>query len=153
MDQRPSFNVSNAKGQTPLSLAVFLNLPDIVRALIGAGADVNSGGTVRTHVRTICNYCPIHVAAETKNIELLKILMNFGADVNQIRIISVTQSMPAIKSRVGSIRYQEVEKDTALDIMKIQGCIEEDINYLLNKGAISAKNGDKNEFDSSCLIM
>ena len=59
---KPSLILTDDKGRTPLMLAVFLSNLDVVEALIYEGADVNATSNITSHVQSVKNYAPIHVA-------------------------------------------------------------------------------------------
>jgi ankyrin repeat protein len=58
--------------ETPLSVASGMHLPEMVRLLIDAGANLQPEVTDP----------PLHRAAESKDLEILKLLISKGADVN-----------------------------------------------------------------------
>ena len=68
------FKVVNKKGQPPLIYAIQQNKPDIVEALVQAGADVNE---------VVWNdWAPLALAAITDDGSILHILINNGANIN-----------------------------------------------------------------------
>lgn len=152
LEQNPSLIISNKNGQTPLTLAVFMNLADIVKVLIDNGADVNATGTTKSHIKAVKNYSPLHAAAETGNFALLTLLINEGADVNKVRETSTRNSMPMIHGRGASVSYQNVEKETALDLA-IKSHSELSIDCLTEMKALSGKLEDKDESNNFCVIM
>lgn len=69
---KADFNEKNWLGHPPLSMAILTKKINVVKALIKAGADIGSIGGF-----------PLHQAAETKNFEIVEILVNEGnADIN-----------------------------------------------------------------------
>ena len=135
-----------------ITLAVFMNRPDVVEILIQKGADVNDTGEATSNLKSVKNYSPLHAAAETGNLALLTRLINAGADINKVRETSTRNALPMVHGRGASVSYQNVAKETALDLAN-KGQHEEAINYLLATGAISARSEDKDEPNNSCAIM
>lgn len=73
-------NGKDMKFDTPLSLASYSDWGDQMKALVqlllefGAGSSINEGGTIYER-------SPLHWAARHGNIEIVAILLNYGADV------------------------------------------------------------------------
>jgi ankyrin repeat protein len=63
-------------GFYPLGLAVFFRHPDTVKVLLDSGADVN------TQARNAMKVRPIHAASAAGQIEVVRLLIERGADVN-----------------------------------------------------------------------
>lgn len=84
-------NVTNEMGLTPLSMAVMMKLPPtrrpdqlkIVRYLLENGADPN--------IRDKGGYCSIDHAAINQDIELIQLLLEFGAKVRRENYILVAK--------------------------------------------------------------
>ena len=102
-------NIYSPDGFTPLGFAVFFSQPEIVKALLDAGADVNlpSRETMKVtplasaaaakqtdiarvlianganvNARAASGHIPLHEASANGNLELVKLLIDSGADVN-----------------------------------------------------------------------
>jgi uncharacterized protein len=102
-------NIYSPDGFTPLGFAVFFSQPEIVKALLDAGADVNlpSRETMKVtplasaaaakqteiartlianganvNARAASGHIPLHEASANGNVELVKLLIDNGADVN-----------------------------------------------------------------------
>lgn len=102
-------NAYSADGFAPLGFAVFFGQPEVVTALIAAGADVNQSsresmkvtplasaaaakqtGIARlliehganVNARAAGGHIPLHEASANGNIELVRLLIEKGADVN-----------------------------------------------------------------------
>jgi len=102
-------NIYSPDGFTPLGFAVFFSQPEIVKALLDAGADVNlpSRETMKVtplasaaaakqtelarvlianganvNARAAGGHVPLHEASANGNLELVKLLLESGADVN-----------------------------------------------------------------------
>ena len=67
-------NARGEDGETPLHVAAAHGIPEIVTALIEAGADVNA--------RATGGMTPLHVAALSEKPEIVTALSEAGADVN-----------------------------------------------------------------------
>ena len=63
-------------GWTPLHLAAFFGQPDTARALFNAGADVKAEST------NAMQNTPLHAAAAGRGLEAVKLLVDWGSDVN-----------------------------------------------------------------------
>ncbi|KAF4974947.1 hypothetical protein FZEAL_8210 [Fusarium zealandicum] len=74
LTQGGNINGRNGEGNTPLSCAILANKQDAVRFLIGAGSDVNS---------TDLKLPPLFLAASVGSLDVAKLLINHGANVNQ----------------------------------------------------------------------
>ena len=102
-------NMYSPDGFTPLGFAVFFSQPEIVKALLDAGADVNlpsresmkvtplasAAAAKQTEIarvllangadvnaRAAGGHIPLHEASANGNVELVKLLIDSGADVN-----------------------------------------------------------------------
>jgi ankyrin repeat protein len=102
-------NAYSPDGFTPLGFAVFFSQPEIVKALLDAGADVNlpsresmkvtplaSAAAAKqtdlarvliahganVNARAASGHIPLHEASANGNVELVKLLIESGADVN-----------------------------------------------------------------------
>jgi ankyrin repeat protein len=63
-------------GETPLSISVFINHPEIVRCLLAHGANPNQSEAVAHQT----NETPLIVAIKENSIESIKLLLEYGAD-------------------------------------------------------------------------
>ena len=63
-------------GWTPLHLAAFFGHRDCTSALLNAGADVKTRSTNQME------NLPLHAGAAGRNVEVMKLLVDFGSDVN-----------------------------------------------------------------------
>jgi ankyrin repeat protein len=84
-----SVDVVSNNGQTALLLACAANEMSLVRDLLQAGAPPNLAGNLRLPDQTVLaaharesSLTPLHVAASSKNLDLVKLLVEFGADIN-----------------------------------------------------------------------
>ena len=102
-------NIYSPDGFTPLGFAVFFSQPEIVKALLDAGADINlpsresmkvtplasAAAAKQTEIarvlitnganvnaRAAGGHVPLHEASANGNVELVKLLIDSGADVN-----------------------------------------------------------------------
>jgi ankyrin repeat protein len=77
-------NTYSADGFTPLGLAAFFGHTDLVRLLIANGADPNlaSNNTLRV--------APLHSACAISNLEIAKLLLEAGGNVNAKQMQGVT---------------------------------------------------------------
>ena len=102
-------NIYSPDGFTPLGFAVFFSQPEIVKALLDAGADVNlpsresmkvtplasAAAAKQTEIarvlianganvnaRAAGGHVPLHEASANDNLDLVKLLIDSGADVN-----------------------------------------------------------------------
>jgi uncharacterized protein len=75
-DNRDLVNTFSEDGFTPLGLAAFFGHLEIVRYLLSINADVN--------IRANNNFrvMPLHSAVASKNYEIVKLLLEYGADPN-----------------------------------------------------------------------
>lgn len=63
-------------GFPPVGLAIFFRHPELARALIERGADVNAAA------RNAFRVAPLHAAAAVRDAETMQLLIDRGADVN-----------------------------------------------------------------------
>jgi ankyrin repeat protein len=75
-DDRSLSNAWSPDGFTPVGLAAFFGHPSTARILIDAGADV--GAVARNEMKVQ----PLHAAAAAKEIEIVRMLLEQGADPN-----------------------------------------------------------------------
>jgi ankyrin repeat protein len=68
--------VYSEDGFPPLGLAIFFRHPDLARALIERGADVNAAA------RNAVRVAPVHAAAAVRDSATMRLLLDSGADVN-----------------------------------------------------------------------
>ena len=75
-DNRDLINTFSEDGFTPLGLACFFGHQNIVKYLLEKGADVN--------IRSNNNFrvMPLHSAVASKNIDIAKLLLEYGANAN-----------------------------------------------------------------------
>jgi uncharacterized protein len=75
-DNRDLVNTFSEDGFTPLGLASFFGHLDVVKYLLSIDADVN--------IRANNNFrvMPLHSAVASKNFEIVKLLLEYGADPN-----------------------------------------------------------------------
>jgi ankyrin repeat protein len=71
-----SVNSFSPDGFTPVALAAYFGHPEVVEALIEAGADVN------IQARNPMKVAAIHAAVSARNAKIVKILLHAGADPN-----------------------------------------------------------------------
>jgi len=72
-------NAFSPDGFTPLGLAVFFGHREIVEALLAAGAEVN------TPSRESMKVTPLHSAAAARQVEIARVLIAHGANVNAMQ--------------------------------------------------------------------
>ena len=102
-------NAYSPDGFTPLGFAVFFGQPEVVKALLNAGANVNAPSResmkvtplasaaaakqteiarllithgANVHAKAAGGHIPLHEASATGNVELVKLLIEKGADIN-----------------------------------------------------------------------
>jgi ankyrin repeat protein len=77
--------------------------PEVVRALVRAGADVNAcGGVIRA--------TPLHMAARRGHVEIARALLDLGADVNARSRKGDTPLQRAVKCRKTSVAQLLIER-------------------------------------------
>ncbi|KAJ5370008.1 uncharacterized protein N7496_006100 [Penicillium cataractarum] len=85
IDNNANVDVRSDKVSTPLYLAVRSNRVDIARQLIAAKADVNAAGDSKYWLpglsRSRSNFI-LHEAVEIGNMEIIRLLIDYAADVN-----------------------------------------------------------------------
>jgi len=74
-------NEANKKGSTPLSIALYYKKSFIAKALIALGADPKITAKVK-FPKSIVEYIPICQAAEAGDVELMKLMLDKGCDIN-----------------------------------------------------------------------
>lgn len=77
-------NSYSADGFTPLGLASYFGHPKIVKSLLQKKADPNLAA------KNSFKVAPLHSACATSNVEVAKILLDAGADVNAVQASNVT---------------------------------------------------------------
>ena len=75
-DERSLSNAWSPDGFTPVGLAAFFGHPSTARILVDSGADV--GAVARNEMKVQ----PLHAAAAAKEIEIVRMLLDHGADPN-----------------------------------------------------------------------
>jgi ankyrin repeat protein len=75
-EDRSLANAWSPDGFTPVGLAAFFGHPSTARILVDAGADV--GAVARNEMQVQ----PLHAAAAAKEIEIIRMLLDHGADPN-----------------------------------------------------------------------
>lgn len=73
---RSQLEVRTADGFPPFALSVFFRQPAVARYLVEQGADVNAAADNAMHV------APVHAAATTQNREMMRLLLEHGANPN-----------------------------------------------------------------------
>ncbi len=107
-------NAYSADGFTPLGFAVFFGQPEVVKALLAAGADVNAAS------RESMKVTPLASAAAAKQTDLARVLIEHGADVNA-------------RAASGHIPLHEASANGNVELVKL----------LIEKGAdVNAKTDD-----------
>ncbi|MGE5221319.1 MAG: ankyrin repeat domain-containing protein [Omnitrophica WOR_2 bacterium] len=79
-------------GFQPLGLASFFGHTDIVKYLLSMGADVNSASKNENQVM------PLHSAVARQNLEITRILLQHGADVNAVQADDFTPLHAAVQN-------------------------------------------------------
>jgi ankyrin repeat protein len=100
------FNVTNEMGLTPLSLAVMMKLPPtrrndqlkVVKYLLENSANPN--------VRDKGGYCAVDHAAVNQDIEIIKLLLEFGANVRRENYMLVAQRESVLKHVINPECYR-----------------------------------------------
>ena len=64
-------NATNANNETPLMMAIYTDQNDLARRLINRGAETDRYG-----------WTPLHYAASRSNLDMIKLLLAHGADIN-----------------------------------------------------------------------
>ena len=73
---RSVLEVRTADGFPPFALSVFFRHPEVARFLVGQGADVNAAAENTMRV------APVHAAATTQDREMMRLLLEHGANPN-----------------------------------------------------------------------
>lgn len=122
LDQKPSrANEMSMDGGLPLCLASAFGRSSVVKLLLDKGARVNDRSDAFDHV------APIHAAAFGRDIKCLKLLIDYGADVNATQDGSFTPLMEAanngdlaivklLVSRGAKVDAKNDDGRTALDL-------------------------------------
>ena len=69
----------SSDGSTPLHLAAFFGHPELAKALLNRGADVDARST------NAMKNTPLHAAAAGRNVNVMRLLLESGADVNALQ--------------------------------------------------------------------
>ncbi len=73
---RSVLEVRSADGFPPFALSVFFRRPEVARCLVEQGADVNAAAENAMRV------APVHAAATTQELEMMRLILDHGADPN-----------------------------------------------------------------------
>lgn len=107
-------NIYSPDGFTPLGFAVFFSQPEIVKALLDAGADVNLPS------RETMKVTPLASAAAAKQTEIARVLIANGANVNA-------------RAAGGHVPLHEASANGNLDLVKL---------LIASGAAVNAKTDD-----------
>ena len=86
VDAGININKKNADDESALYMACSNGKKDVVTILLKAGADVNIGKRLVGHKirsKSMYQFTPLHVAVVANDLDLVKQLMDYGADLNQ----------------------------------------------------------------------
>lgn len=102
-------NSRNAVFHTPLHLACGIGHEEVVKTLVREG-------DAEIEVFDARNQTPMHYAVNNKKLEIVKLLLELGADVNSARIGQNSMKLSAIHIAVSNTNYDE--RDLCLNILK-----------------------------------
>lgn len=142
-------NAKGKKGGIPLIYAVEMNRFQCVRMLLDAGADPN----ICDDLEQSLHYTPVHIACSKDNVEILKLLIQFGGkyDFRSRRTGSTPLFVAVMKNAIQCAEYlillgakvndRTVEDDTPLHYAQFFNTGLECTKLLLEHGAdVNAKN-------------
>lgn len=86
------------KGVRPVLLAVFIDNENLVKVLLGAGADVNGTSTFPHEEIAVGGCTALWGAAATGNLQMCRLLLKHGADLNAMNDICATPLSIAINN-------------------------------------------------------
>lgn len=101
-------DATNISGESALLLAVKQDLEDVVQMLVDAGANLNQNGPC---------YSALHCAVVNSRVNLVKILLKAGADVNVVSKLGVTPLKLAVT--VSNLEIVKLLVDAKADVNTI----------------------------------
>lgn len=113
-------NARNALHHTPLHLAAGIGHGNVVKILV-------EEGNAEIDVFDARNQTPMHYAVNNKKLEIVKLLLKLGADVNSARIGQNSMKLSPVHIAVSNTNYDE--RDLCLDILK---CLIKEPNAQVN---------------------
>ncbi len=120
LDKGVNVNEQNALLHTPLHLAAGAGHEEIVEILIREG-------NAEIEVFDARNQTPMHYAVNNKKLEIVKLLLELGADVNSARVRQNSMKLSPIHIAVSNTNYDE--RDLCLDILR---CLIKEPNAQVN---------------------
>jgi ankyrin repeat protein len=102
-------NSQNALLHTPLHLAAAIGHVEIVEALV-------QQGNAELDIFDARNQTPMHYAVNNKKLEIVKLLLKLGADVNRVRKGQGSMELSPLHNAVSVSNYDE--RDLCLDIVR-----------------------------------
>ena len=135
-------NALSLRGNSPLDFATDLGQPEIVKLLLEAGADPNG---FRARDSWGDTYSPLFQSFRTGRIEVVRLLLDHGARLQETNNIGTTALMDAARRPHPDVLALLIERGqsvnaanrfgyTALMCAAAAGC-EENVRFLLGKGA------------------
>jgi ankyrin repeat protein len=119
-EQGADVNAANLLGATPLGNAVCSNRLDAVKLLLAKGARPNTAiaslGAVRHGPIAIGNLSPLMAAAPYGSVELIRELLQGGANVNAKDVRGMTPLMLAVASETQDVKVVKLLLDAGADV-------------------------------------
>ncbi|KAF5296154.1 hypothetical protein FQA39_LY12608 [Lamprigera yunnana] len=115
LDSGGDVNVTDNIGFTPLHLAVLIQFPELVLELLEHEADVN----MQDH---LINMTSLHQAVKCKDLELVCMLVCYGADVTIVDSDDMTPLMIAISINQIEIAYELLNYYDNFSQVDVNGC-------------------------------
>ncbi len=113
-------NARNALHHTPLHLAAGIGHENVVKILV-------EEGKAEIDVFDARNQTPMHYAVNNKKLEIVKLLLKLGADINSARMGQNSMKLSPVHIAVSNTNYDE--RDLCLDILK---CLIKEPNAQVN---------------------